>query len=91
MLTIGYTLAEHQMYTTVWFPSEDACWNVLLSVGGFYDQINATEGHCDVSEVASNSKTKTKTLVGKTMAILREIYKPICDLDLSYEEHGDVN
>ena len=23
------------------------------------------------------------------MAILREIYKPICDLDLSYEEHGD--
>ena len=48
------TLAEHQMYTTVWFPSEDACWNVLLNVGGFYDQINATEGHCDVSEVASH-------------------------------------
>ena len=23
------------------------------------------------------------------MTILREIYKPICDLDLSYEEHGD--
>ena len=41
--------AEHQMYTTVWFPNEDACWNVLLSVGGFYDQINATEGHCDVT------------------------------------------
>ena len=54
LLTIGYTLAEHQMYTTVWFPSEDACWNILLNIGGFYDQINATEGHCDVSEVASH-------------------------------------
>ena len=53
MLTIGYTLAEHQMYMTVWFPSEEACWNILLESGGFYDQINATEGHCDVSEVAS--------------------------------------
>ena len=54
LLTIGYTLAEHQMYLTVWFPNEDACWDVLLNVGGFYDQINATEGHCDVSEVASH-------------------------------------
>ena len=23
------------------------------------------------------------------MAILKELYKPVCDLDLSYEEHGD--
>lgn len=53
MLTIGYTLAEHQMYLTAWFPSEEACWDVLLTSNGFYDKINATEGHCDVSEVAS--------------------------------------
>ena len=54
LLTIGYMLSEHQMYLTAWFPSEDACWDVLLNVGGFYDQINATEGHCDVSEVVSH-------------------------------------
>lgn len=54
MLTIGYELAEHQMYLTAWFPSEEACWDVLLTSGGFYDKINATEGHCDVSEVASH-------------------------------------
>ena len=47
--TLGGTPA---MYTTIWFP-KDACWDILLNIGGFYDQINATEGHCDVSEVAS--------------------------------------
>ena len=51
------------MYTTVWFPSEDAV--ILLNIGGFYDQINATEGHCDVSGRVTNSKTKIKTLVGE--------------------------
>ena len=53
LLTIGYTIAEHQMYLTAWLPSEKACWDILLTSNGFYDKINATEGHCDVSEVAS--------------------------------------
>jgi len=54
LLTVGYTVAEHQMYLTAWFDSEDACWDILLTISGFYDKINATEGHCDVSEVASH-------------------------------------
>tara|TARA_R100001460_G_scaffold43656_1_gene79982 strand:- start:163 stop:369 length:207 start_codon:yes stop_codon:yes gene_type:complete len=54
LLTVGYTVAEHQMYLTAWFDSEDACWDVLLTINGFYDKISATEGHCDVSEVASH-------------------------------------
>ena len=54
LLTIGYSVLEHHMQFSVWFPSEDSCWSVLLNSGALYDQINATEGHCDVSEVASH-------------------------------------
>ena len=48
------TLAEHETCIHCLFRSRGTCWNVLLNIGGFYDQINATEGHCDVSEVASH-------------------------------------
>ena len=54
LLTIGYSVMEHQMQFSIWFPTEDACWSVLLDNGSLYDQINATEGHCDVSEVTSH-------------------------------------
>jgi len=37
----------------IWFASEDECWSILLANGTLYDQINATEGHCDVTDVAS--------------------------------------
>ena len=53
LLTMGYTLMEYEMYVSIWFTSEEDCWSVLLNSGTLYDQINATEGHCDVSEVAS--------------------------------------
>ncbi len=53
LLTMGYTLMEYEMYVSIWFTSEEDCWSVLLNNGTLYDQINATEGHCDVSEVAS--------------------------------------
>ena len=54
LLTIAYSVMEHEMQFSIWFPTEDACWSVLLDNGSLYDQINATEGHCDVSEVASH-------------------------------------
>jgi len=41
------------MYVSIWFPSEDDCWSVLLNNNTLYDQINAQEGYCDVSDVAS--------------------------------------
>ena len=53
LLTMGYMLMEYEMYVSIWFTSEEDCWSVLLNNGTLYDQINATEGHCDVSEVAS--------------------------------------
>ncbi len=53
LLTMGYMLMEYEMYVSIWFTSEEDCWSVLLNSGTLYDQINATEGHCDVSEVAS--------------------------------------
>ena len=53
LLTLGYTVLEYEMYVSIWFSSEEDCWSVLLNNGTLYDQINAHEGHCDVSEVAS--------------------------------------
>lgn len=53
LLTLGYTLLDNMMYVNIWFSSEDDCWSVLLNNKTLYDQINAQEGYCDVSEVAS--------------------------------------
>ena len=53
LLTIGYSFLEHHMEFNIWFASEDECWSILLANGTLYDQINATEGHCDVTDVAS--------------------------------------
>ena len=41
------------MYVSIWFPNEEDCWSVLLNNNTLYDQINAQEGYCDVSEVTS--------------------------------------
>ena len=54
LLTLGYQVLEHTMNVSIWFSSEEDCWSVLLRNGALYDQINAIEGYCDVSEVASN-------------------------------------
>ena len=35
------------------FKTEEDCWSVLLNNNTLYEQINAVEGYCDVSEVAS--------------------------------------
>ena len=53
LLTLGYTVLEYEMYVSIWFSSEEDCWSVLLNNGTLYDQINAHEGHCDVSDVIS--------------------------------------
>lgn len=53
LLTLGYTVLDNMMYVSIWFTSEDDCWSVLINNNTLYDQINAQEGYCDVSEVAS--------------------------------------
>lgn len=53
LLTLGYTLLDNMMYVSIWFTSEDNCWSVLLNNNTLYDQINAQEGYCDVSDIAS--------------------------------------
>jgi len=53
LLTLGYTVLDNMMYVSIWFTSEDDCWSVLMNNNTLYDQINAQEGYCDVSEVAS--------------------------------------
>ena len=35
------------------FADEEDCWSVLLSNDTLYEQINATEGHCTVSDIPS--------------------------------------
>jgi hypothetical protein len=54
LMTIGYNVMEHNMQFSIWLPSEEACWNMLMGSDALYEQINATEGHCDVSEIHSN-------------------------------------
>ena len=51
LLTLGYQVLDQTMYVSIWFPNEEDCWSVLLNNGTLYDQINAQEGYCDVSEV----------------------------------------
>ena len=53
LLTLGYPLLDNMMYVSIWFASEDDCWSVLLNSNTLYDQINAQEGYCEVSDVAS--------------------------------------
>lgn len=53
LLTLGYSLLDNMMYVSIWFTSEEDCWSVLMNNNTLYDQINAQEGYCDVSEVAS--------------------------------------
>ena len=53
LLVIQYMVSGHRQETKIWFPSEDDCWSVLLNNNTLYDQINAQEGYCDVSDVAS--------------------------------------
>ena len=54
LLTVIYTVAEHRLQFSIWFPSEEQCWNVLLGMNTIYDQVNGEAGFCDVSEIASN-------------------------------------
>ena len=53
LLTLGYQVLDQTMYVSIWFSSAEDCWSVLLSNGTLYDQINAQEGYCDVSDVTS--------------------------------------
>ena len=53
LLTLGYQVLDQTMYVSIWFPNEEDCWSVLLNNNTLYDQINAQEGYCDVSDVAS--------------------------------------
>jgi hypothetical protein len=53
LLTIVYPLMEHDWQFSIWFPSEDECWSVLMSRVSLYDKINATEGYCQISDVVS--------------------------------------
>ena len=52
-LTLGYNVLDNTMYVSIWFKTEEDCWSVLLNNNTLYEQINAVEGYCDVSEVAS--------------------------------------
>ena len=53
LLTIVYSIAEHSMQFSVWFPSEAECWDVLLGTGTIYDQVNGEAGFCEVSDIPS--------------------------------------
>ena len=53
LLTIIYPIAEHELQFSVWFLSENDCWNILTKQNTIYEKLNATSGHCDVSDVAS--------------------------------------
>ena len=53
LLTLGYSLLDNMMYVSIWFTSEDDCWSVLMNNNTLYNQINAQEGYCDVSDIAS--------------------------------------
>lgn len=53
LLTVVYELMGHTWEFSIWFPSEDKCWSVLTEVNTIYDRVKATEGYCQVTEVAS--------------------------------------
>ena len=53
LLTLGYQVLDQTLYVSIWFSNEEDCWSVLLNNGTLYDQINAQEGYCDVSDVIS--------------------------------------
>lgn len=53
LLTIFYEIAGHQTQFSIWFPSYDECWNVLLKKDSIYTAVNGTAGFCDKSEVLS--------------------------------------
>ena len=43
----------HRQETKIWFPSEDACWSVLVDRNSLYDKINGEAGWCIDSEIPS--------------------------------------
>ena len=53
LLTMGYNVLDHTMYVSIWFSNEESCWSAVLEKDSIYEKINAVEGYCDVSEVAS--------------------------------------
>jgi len=53
LMTIGYEFINHPMQFSIWFSSENKCWETLMGNNNLYDQINATEGYCQVSDITS--------------------------------------
>ena len=53
LLTIFYEVAQHDLQFSIWLPSYDACWNVILNENTIYKKINGTAAFCDVSTTLS--------------------------------------
>lgn len=53
LLVIQYMVSGHRQETKIWFPSEDACWSVLVDRNSLYDKINGEAGWCIDSEIPS--------------------------------------
>lgn len=53
LLTIYYPIAEYEVNFSIWFASEQSCWNILLDTNSIYDKVKGTSGFCDVSEIVS--------------------------------------
>ena len=53
LLTIVYVMGGQPLEVKILFADEEDCWSVLLNSDTLYEQINATEGHCTVSDIPS--------------------------------------
>ena len=53
MLVIVYIMGGQTLEAKILFPSEDACWSVLLNTDTIYNQINGQAGFCEVSDFPS--------------------------------------
>ena len=50
----------HLQEAKIWFPSEDACWSVLVDRDTLYDKINGEAGWCIASDMLSSKIVKPK-------------------------------
>ena len=58
LLVIQYMVGGHLQEAKIWFPSEDACWSVLVDRNSLYDKINGEAGWCIASDMLSTKIVK---------------------------------
>lgn len=60
LLVIHYMVGGHLQEARIWFPSEDACWSVLVDRNSLYDKINGEAAWCIGSDMLSTKIVKPK-------------------------------